>query len=179
MPLSSAWSCCRKTPPQSLRGLRVNWQRSRRDGRLTEITGSPFWYTTVTSVIHEEDSQTISHKQKCEITHYGLPSASGNELLSSLPLWIYVEWKLIISFGISLGLLWIAGWTTSYNKKHQKTVVLCSPLSPEKISIILTEHAGLRPNSNPKCWRSSITKVTSQQQQLHGNHKITEGIFRD
>lgn len=49
MPLSSAWSCCRKTPTQSLRGLRVNWQRSRLDGKLTEITGSPFWYATVTS----------------------------------------------------------------------------------------------------------------------------------
>lgn len=61
MPLSSAWSCCRKTPTQSLRGFRVNWQRSRLDGRLTEITGSPFWYTTVTSVAtHESKNVKIS-----------------------------------------------------------------------------------------------------------------------
>ena len=52
IPRSSACSCWRKTPTESLSGFRVNWQRSRRDGRLTEITGSPFWYTTVTSGNH-------------------------------------------------------------------------------------------------------------------------------
>lgn len=68
MPLSSAWSCCRKTPTQSLRGLRVNWQRSRLDGKRTEITGSPFWYTTVTSVT-EARKQKSDKCNKCKMTY--------------------------------------------------------------------------------------------------------------